>query len=139
MVGTITDGMTRTDVQRRSLTLNIYEEGSNYIIDCVQFGTVGQGATLTEALSDWAEATDIYLSRLPDLNTALATTDRTSLVEGAREMEAAYAERIGQPVEPSDIRFVSTLTLPFYYASLPGVFGQASPRHLDAALWLCTR
>ncbi len=139
MVGTRTKGMAKTEVQRHSLTLNIYEEDGNIIVDCVQFGTAGQGATLAEALSDWAEATDIYLNRLPDLDAALATTHRTSLVDGVREMEEAYSERIGQPVEPTDIRFVKTLTLPFYYASLSCVFGQTSPRHLDEALWLYTR
>ncbi len=127
MSDTMTKEVTKTGIQRRSLTLNIYNEGGDYIVDCIQFGTVGQGATVEDALSDWSEATDIYLSRLPDLDAAFAITDRTSLIDGVREMEEAYAERIGQPVEPTDIRFVSTLTLPFYYASLSYIFGQTSP------------
>jgi predicted RNase H-like HicB family nuclease len=101
---------------QRSITLNIYSEDGDYILECIEFGTVGQGSTLEDALADWAEATEIYLERRPDLSAALVISHRPSLVEGVRELERAYSERIGEPVEPSDIRLIRTISLPFSYA-----------------------
>ena len=115
MSSTITPPPSRRS-ETRNLTLNIYREDDDYIIDCLEFGTVGQGATIDEALADWAEATRLP-GQPPRPGRCFANADHNpQLIDGVRELEQAYAERIGQPVVATDIQLIRTISLPFAHA-----------------------
>jgi predicted RNase H-like HicB family nuclease len=49
----------------RTFTAVIHKEGNLYVADCPEVGTVGQGATIDEALANLAEATEPYLEEIP--------------------------------------------------------------------------
>ena len=44
-----------------TFTAVIHREGKFYVADCPEVGTVSQGFTLEEALSNLREATELYL------------------------------------------------------------------------------
>jgi predicted RNase H-like HicB family nuclease len=114
MSRTLAKGVTTEQPKLHTITLNVYTEDGDYVVDCVEFGTVGQGSNLEEAIQDWSEATQIYLGHHPNLEAAFAPRPHDSLIDGVREIERAYSRRLGEEVEPSDVRLVKTLTLPFY-------------------------
>ena len=49
----------------RTLTAVLHKEGSLYVADCPEVGTVSQGATIEEAISNLREATELYLEEFP--------------------------------------------------------------------------
>lgn len=95
-----------------TLTANIYREENQYIAQCVEFSAVGQGDTPAQAVDDLKVAAELYLEVFPDAmkNPRLSADD---LVKGVRELEQAYANVIGEPVEPVDICFVDKVTFSF--------------------------
>lgn len=48
-----------------TFTAVIYKEEDIYIAECPEVGTVSQGATIEEALSNLKEATELYLEEFP--------------------------------------------------------------------------
>ena len=47
------------------LTVSIHKEGEWFIADCLEIGTVGQGRSIQEAISNLKEATELYLEEFP--------------------------------------------------------------------------
>ena len=58
----------------RTLTAMIHKEGDLYVAECVEVGTVSQGATIEESVSNLKEATELYLEEFP-----LGATSRSQL------------------------------------------------------------
>ncbi|MBN1552410.1 type II toxin-antitoxin system HicB family antitoxin [bacterium] len=49
----------------RTFSAVLHKEGNIYVADCPEVGTVSQGFTVEEALSNLREATEIYLEEFP--------------------------------------------------------------------------
>lgn len=66
----------------QTFTAVVHREEDLYVAECPEVGTVSQGHTLDEAVTNLKEATELYLEEfpLPDTGRALFTT-----------FEAAYA------------------------------------------------
>jgi predicted RNase H-like HicB family nuclease len=60
----------------RTLTAVLHKEGDLFVADCPEVGTVSQGATIEQALSNLKEATELYLEEFPvgDTQHPLVTT-----------------------------------------------------------------
>lgn len=52
-------------MQTRNLTAIIYKEDDMYIAECPEIGTVDQGETIEEAVSNLQTATQLYLEEFP--------------------------------------------------------------------------
>ena len=48
-----------------TLTAILHKEGDMYVAECPEVGTVSQGKTIEEALSNLKEATKLYLEEFP--------------------------------------------------------------------------
>lgn len=61
---------------RQTLTAVVHREDDLYIAACPEVGTVSQGETIDEAVSNLKEATELYLQEfpLPHLERTLITT-----------------------------------------------------------------
>ncbi len=73
------------------LTAVIYKEEDMYIAECPEVGTVSQGKTIEEALSNLKEATELYLEEFPlkaEVHPIL-TTFEVPTMSGAREIAEA--------------------------------------------------
>ena len=66
----------------RTLTVVPHKEEDLYVADCPEVGTVSQGQTIEEAISNLREATELYLEEFP-----LSETGRPLLTT----FEATYA------------------------------------------------
>jgi predicted RNase H-like HicB family nuclease len=49
----------------KTLTAIVYKEEDMYVAECPEVGTVDQGETIEEALSNLKEATRLYLEEFP--------------------------------------------------------------------------
>lgn len=49
----------------RAFTAIVHKEGSLYVAECPEVGTVSQGATIEEAVANLKEATELYLEEFP--------------------------------------------------------------------------
>ena len=49
----------------RTFTDLLHGEGSSYVADCPEVGTVSQGKTVEEAVANLREATELYLEEFP--------------------------------------------------------------------------
>ena len=60
----------------QTFTAVIHQEGNLYVASCPELGTVSQGATIEDALSNLKEATELYLEEfpLPQFGRPLLTT-----------------------------------------------------------------
>ncbi len=60
----------------RTFTAVIHQEDDLYVATCPELGTVSQGASIEDALSNLKEATELYLEEfpLPDVGRPLLTT-----------------------------------------------------------------
>jgi predicted RNase H-like HicB family nuclease len=60
----------------RVFTAVLHQEGSIYVAECPEVGTVSQGNTIDEAVSNLREATELYLEEfpLPEAGRTLITT-----------------------------------------------------------------
>ncbi len=92
-----------------TFTANVYKEDDDYVAECAELYTVGQGRTFQKALDKLKEATRLYVEAAPDAR-VIPAEQREDLIAGVRELEAAYAQELGEPVEPVDIRFAETTT-----------------------------
>jgi predicted RNase H-like HicB family nuclease len=63
-------------VPSRRFTAIIRKEGDWYVAECPEVGTVSQGTTIEESLSNLKEATELYLEEFPspDMGYPLLTT-----------------------------------------------------------------
>jgi len=51
-----------------TFTAVMHKEGSLYVAECPEVGTVGQGKSIEEALANIKEATELYLEEFPQEN-----------------------------------------------------------------------
>ena len=60
----------------RTFTAVIHKEADLYVAECPEVGTVSQGYTIEEALTNLKEATELYLEEFPlsDIGRPLLTT-----------------------------------------------------------------
>ena len=58
------------------LTAILHKENDLYVAECPEVGTVSQGYTIEEAISNLQEATELYLEEfpLPEISRAFLTT-----------------------------------------------------------------
>ncbi len=49
----------------RTLTAVVHKDGNLFVADCLEVGTVSQGATIEEAIGNLKEATELYLEEFP--------------------------------------------------------------------------
>lgn len=49
----------------RTLTAVVHKDGNLFVADCLEVGTVSQGATIKEAIGNLKEATELYLEEFP--------------------------------------------------------------------------
>jgi len=49
----------------KAFTASIHKEDKIYVANCIEIGTVSQGASLEEALQNLKEATTLYLEEFP--------------------------------------------------------------------------
>lgn len=52
-------------MKTRTFTAVIHKEEDMYVAECLEVGTVDQGATIEEALANLQEATRLYLEECP--------------------------------------------------------------------------
>lgn len=50
----------------KTLTAVIHKEENIYVAECSEVGTISQGYTLEEAITNLKEATELYLEEFPD-------------------------------------------------------------------------
>jgi len=60
----------------RVFTAVLHQEGNIFVAECPEVGTVSQGDTIDEAVSNLREATELYLEEfpLPEAGRTLITT-----------------------------------------------------------------
>jgi predicted RNase H-like HicB family nuclease len=60
----------------RTFTAVLHKEDDLYVSECPEVGTVSQGYTIEEAISNLKEATELYLEEFPveDIPKSLMTT-----------------------------------------------------------------
>ncbi len=92
-----------------TFTANVYKEDDDYVAECAELGTTSQGRSFEEALDKLKEATKLYLQAAPDAR-IIPAEQRADLIIGVRELEAAYAQELDEPIEPVDIHLVGTTT-----------------------------
>lgn len=65
-----------------SFTAVIHREENMYVAKCPEVGTVSQGRTIEEAVSNLKEATELYLEEFPikEANKAILTTFEVAAV-----------------------------------------------------------
>lgn len=54
-----------TNYSMKTLTAIIQKEEDMYVAKCAEIGTVSQGSTVEEALTNLKEATELYLEEFP--------------------------------------------------------------------------
>jgi predicted RNase H-like HicB family nuclease len=67
----------------RTLTAVLHQEGTLWVAECPEVGTVSQGETIEEAVANLKEATELYLQEFPlssDIGRPLMTTFEASYV-----------------------------------------------------------
>jgi predicted RNase H-like HicB family nuclease len=65
-----------TDMSNQILTAILHKENDLYVAECPEVGTVSQGYTIEEAISNLQEATELYLEEfpLPEIGRSFLTT-----------------------------------------------------------------
>jgi predicted RNase H-like HicB family nuclease len=73
--------MEATEMGTRTFTAVIHKEEDLYVAECPEVGTVSQGYSIDEAVSNLKEATELYLEEfpLPDVARPLLTTFEASV------------------------------------------------------------
>lgn len=54
-----------TTMTTKTFTAIVHQEDDLYVADCPEVGTVSQGKTIEEAISNLKEATELYLEEFP--------------------------------------------------------------------------
>ncbi len=62
--------------KQRTFTAILHQEGDLYVAECPEVGTVSQGSSLSEAVANLKEATELFLEEfpLPEGDRSLLTT-----------------------------------------------------------------
>lgn len=55
-------------MSEKTLTAIIHKEKKFYVAECPKVGTVSQGLTFEEAISNLKEASELYLEEFPNIN-----------------------------------------------------------------------
>jgi len=65
----------------RTFSAILHKEGDLYVAECPEVGTVSQGHTIEEAVSNLKEATELYLEEFPleEVSKTLLTTFEASV------------------------------------------------------------
>jgi predicted RNase H-like HicB family nuclease len=61
----------------KTLTAVLHQEGTLWVAECPEIGTVSQGPSIEEAVANLREATELYLEEFPaheDIGRSLITT-----------------------------------------------------------------
>ena len=66
-------------MKTKTLTAIIHKEEDMYVAECPEVGTVDQGETIEEALTNLKEATRLYLEECPLLDTNTSARFITSI------------------------------------------------------------
>ncbi len=63
-------------MNKKILTVVVYREEDMYIAECLEIGTIDQGATIEEAIANVKEATRLYLeeTNVPDTQPRFVTS-----------------------------------------------------------------
>ncbi len=102
MAQAIEQGAQANSFKPLNLTAEVYHENDQYAAECIELGSVGQGDTVDEAIESLKDSVISYLQAFPNaLSNPRPRT--TTYIEQARAMEQAYANQIGEPVEPANI------------------------------------
>lgn len=56
----------------KTFTAIVHQEDDLYVADCPEVGTVSQGKTIEEAISNLKEATELYLEEFPLPETSIS-------------------------------------------------------------------
>ncbi len=66
---------------KRTFTAVIHKENDLYVAECTEIGTVSQGKSIDDAISNLTEATELYLEEfpLPDTHPVIMTTFEVAL------------------------------------------------------------
>jgi len=69
-------------METKVFTAIIHKEENIFVAECPEIGTVSQGLTIEEALSNLKEATELYLEEFPisDVGRSILTTFEVSNV-----------------------------------------------------------
>ena len=67
-------------MRKKIFSAIIYKDENLYVSECPEVGTVSQGKTIEEAISNLKEATELYLEEfpLPNTNKPILTTFEAS-------------------------------------------------------------
>jgi predicted RNase H-like HicB family nuclease len=52
-------------MKQRTFTAILHKEGDLYVAECPEVGTVSQGSSLDEAVTNLREATELFLEEFP--------------------------------------------------------------------------
>lgn len=99
---------TNKELLHIAYTANIYREDGDYVAECAELGTVSQGRTPEQALNMLREATRLYLASATNV-AIIPIEERPDFIAGVRELEAAYARQLDEPIVPADIQFVASV------------------------------
>ncbi len=102
---------TNEDMFHLTYTANIYCEDGDYVAECVELGTVSQGRTPEQALSKLKHATRLYLESAAHPS-IIPEDERPDFIAGVRELEAAYARQLDEPIKPAEITLIASISLP---------------------------
>ncbi len=70
-------------MRTRTFTAVIHKEGELYVAESPEVGTVSQGLTIEEALTNLKEATELYLEEFPTPNSTPAFMTMFEITEYA--------------------------------------------------------
>lgn len=107
MASTVTKDPQHSVPEQIILTANIYREDDDYVAECVEIGTVGQGKTFEAALRDLKDATELLLEEDP---AALSQpfAEHGVLEEGIHDLEEAFDRHSGKVLPPANFHQVGT-------------------------------
>ncbi len=71
----------------KTFTIVIHQEEDMYVAECLEVGTVDQGATIEAAINNLREATRLYLEECPLTDTGLRLVTMMEVTYG----EVSYA------------------------------------------------
>jgi predicted RNase H-like HicB family nuclease len=70
---------------QRTFTAILHQEGDLFVAECPEVGTVSQGSSLSEAVANLKEATELFLEEfpLPESERSLLTTFEVAIGSAA--------------------------------------------------------
>jgi predicted RNase H-like HicB family nuclease len=74
--------MSWSGMMAQTLTAVLHKEDDLYVAECPEVGTVSQGRTVEEAISNLREATELYLEEFPQTDFARPLVTTFEVVHG---------------------------------------------------------